>query len=233
MVKLIDKLFNEYNLKARVFPAVLCSAPFLLIKHFIIDPYFSVSLSMAIIQDVPLLVVIVYLLSLTNRFVSKTLLENKSELPTTKMLLPSTMLLSVDYKKKIEEKVQKDFQLSLPSLKDELSSPEGAKTRIKEIVSLIINQVRSGNLVLQHNIEYGFWRNLIGGSITASAVSLIASIIFGYIIKDELAFLISIILMVGYITPALLSKIILSHHSKEYAHILFREYLGVGNSPST
>src|SRR6185295_983297 len=118
------KFFNEYNLKARIFPAFICSAPFLVIKHFAIDPYFSVPLTISVIQDIPLIVILIYLLALTNRFIAKFLFENKSEFPTTKMLLPSTMQLGTDYKKKIQEKVQKDFQLSLPNLKEELSEPE-------------------------------------------------------------------------------------------------------------
>lgn len=227
MNKLIDQLFNEYNRKARIFPALLCSLPFLLIKHFAVDGYFSVSLTTALIGDISLAVVLIYLLSQINRFISKTLFEDKSKFPTTKMLLPSTMLLSADYKKKIEEKIQRDFQLSLPDLKEELANPENTKNRVREIVSLIINQVREGNLVLQHNIEYGFVRNLIGGSVVAFLASVTASLIFNYVLKNETAFMLSVILSLAYLIPIVFSKIILNHFSKEYAHILFREYLGL------
>ena len=227
MNKLLESLFNEYNIKARLFPAFLCSFPFLLIKHFVVDKYFSIPLDTAVIGDIPFVIVLIYLLSQINRFVSKLFFEDKSRFPTTKMLMPSDTQLSVGYKQKIKDKVKKDFQISIPTLREEYSSSENAKTRIKEIVSLIIDKVRSGNLLLQHNIEYGFMRNLIGGSVVAFIISFINSIVFGYIFENKIAYITSIILCFVYLIPIIFSKIILDHYSKEYARILFREYLGL------
>ncbi len=226
----MNNIFNEYGRKARLFPALLCAIPFLALKHFLIDPYFGVSLTnklfTVVIGDVSLIAVLMYLLSQINRLVSKTLFEDKSKFPTTEMLLPSSQDVSTEFRQKIGKKVNADFQLSLPNLADEQSSVENTKTRIKEIVHLIINKVGSGRLLLQHNIEYGFARNLIGGSVVAFIVALGCNIIFGFIFENKTAYLISTILSICYLIPVIFSKAILDHYSKEYARILFREYLG-------
>lgn len=226
----MSSLFNEYGLKARLFPALLCSLPFLLIKHFIVDVYVGSALSstlfVVITGDISLAAVSSYLLAQINRFVSKILFEDKSKFPTTLMLLPSNRGLSDEFRKKIEEKVNTDFKLSLPNFADEQANIENAKTRIKEIVSLIINKVGNGTLLLQHNIEYGFVRNLIGGSVVAATVSIGSSIVFSFVVENSTAFVLSTALSLCYLTLILFSKAILKNYSEEYACILFREYIG-------
>lgn len=226
----MNNIFNEYGRKARLFPALLCALPFLVLKHFFIDPYFGISLSnelvTLVVEDIPLTVVLIYLLTQINRLVSKYFFEDKSKFPTTQMLLPSSKDLSIEFRQKIEQKIKTDFNLSLPNLADENANIDNAKTKIREIVHLIINKVGNGTLLLQHNTEYGFARNLIGGSVVAFIISIISIVMLTFVFKNETAFVISIALSVAYITPILFSKVILNHYSKEYAQILFREYLG-------
>lgn len=176
--------------------------------------------------DISLIAVLIYLLSQINRVVSKTFFEDKSKFPTTEMLMPSSRDISSEFRQKIERKIQTDFQLSLPNLTDERLSIENTKTRIKEIVHLIINKVGNGKLLLQHNIEYGFARNIVGGSVIAFIVALLCGLTFSLITKNAIAYIISTILSICYLIPIIFSKIILDHYSKEYARILFREYLG-------
>ncbi len=222
-----NKIFNEYNLKARVFPAILCSLPLLLTKYFIIDNYISISLSATIIGDISFDIILIYLLVQINRLISKTFFENKSDFPSIKMLIPSSKDLSDEYRRKIEKKIAVDFKMSLPTLAEEDASPEKVKLRIRELVDLIIDKVRNGNLLLQHNIEYGFVRNLVGGCVLAFIVSFACFITFGFFIKNEAAYIVSIIFCVIYLIPILFFKIIVGHFSKEYARILLREYLNL------
>ena len=226
----MNSLFNEYGRKARLFPALLCSLPFLLLFHFVVGPYVDPSLTsklfVLITGGVSFAVVLTYLLSQINRTVSKLLFEDKSKFPTTQMLLPSSNELSSNFRQKIEEKVIADFKISLPNEADEQADLGVAKTRIKEVVSLMINKVGSGTLLLQHNIEYGFVRNLIGGSVIAATVSIASCILFGFIIKNHTALTLAAFLTVGYFIPIIFSRIILKSYSEEYARILFREYVG-------
>jgi hypothetical protein len=225
----MKELFSEYGLKARLFPALLCVPPFLLLKHFAVDPFIDPSLTTLWVSaagDVSLAAVLMYLLTQVNRFISKALFEVKSEFPTTLMLLPSSKDLSDEYRAKIDQRVRADFQLSLPTAADEQASLSNAKTRIVEIVSLIINKVGSGKLLLQHNIEYGFARNLLGGAIISLVTSVVSVAIFAWIVPSEAACITAVVLMAVYALPLIFSKPILAHYSKAYAPILFREYLG-------
>lgn len=229
----MSNIFSEYGRKARLFPAVLCVAPFLITKRFLIDPLLGISFAtdlFAVLSlDVSAATVFIYLLTQLNRLVSKVLFENKSEFPTTLMLLPSSIELSLEYREKIRNKVINDFNLYLPSLEDELKDKDGAKTRIQEVVHLIINKVGKGTLLLQHNTEYGFVRNLLGGSVVALISSIMNVAIFGDFFKNSTAYGISLALSILYLIPIVFHKQILKHYSKEYARILFREYLGNSN----
>jgi len=57
-----------------------------------------------------------------------------------------------------------------------------ARKKIVEAVSIMREKVMDGHLLLQHNIEYGLWRNLIEGSTFA----LLISIINCYILMTDL-----------------------------------------------
>lgn len=230
MNEFFNNLFNEYSLKARLYPAVICSVPFVIIKAILIDKYipnFTEKFLTFALAGVPIWAVLVYLLTQINRFISKTFFEDKNNFPTLQMLTPSSKKMSQQMRSKISEKVQSDFGLTLPNIHDEEIDPEETKTRIKEIVGFIINKVGSGKLLLQHNIEYGFIRNLIGGSVFAGIISLISIFIFHNILPNKVAYIFSIVLTIGYVLPVLFSQKIISNYSQEYAEKLFREYLGL------
>ena len=120
-----------------------------------------------------------------------------------------------------------DFNLNLPQALDEKLYPEETKIKIREIVGLIINKVKGGNLLLQHNIEYGFVRNLMGGSVVACIVSILNIILFKFVFMNKIVFVTSILTLLIYLMPIIFSKKILKHYADEYADKLFREYLGL------
>ncbi len=225
----MNSLFTEYGKKARLAPAILCLIPFLVIKHYAVDPQLSTAwwnnISALVIEDLSIGVVLIYLLSQINRVVSKTLFEEKKAFPTDQMLLPSNKDLSDELKSQVISKVQRDFNLTVPNSQDEESDLNRTKIRIREIVSQIVNRVGNGRLVLQFNIEYGFARNLIGGSVIASLVCITGVVLFGHFIKNDTAKMACVGLGFFYLIPILFSKISLRHYSKEYASILFREYV--------
>ena len=224
-------LFNEYSLKARLYPAVLCSLPFVILKVVLVDTYIpgiTEKILTFTLAGVPIWAVLVYFLTQINRFVSKTFFENKNDFPTQRMLMPSGGRgMSKNMREKIGERVEKDFGLALPNLHDENVDVEDTKTRIKEIVGMIITKVGRGTLLLQHNLEYGFVRNLMGGSVVASIVALADIAIFKWILPNHTAFVLSIILLICYIVPIVFSRPVLKSYSQEYAEKLFREYLGL------
>ena len=224
----MDKLFNAYGLKARVFPAILCSLPIVVIKVVLVDKYIPGITEKVLtfaIAGVPIWLVLVYFLTQINRFISKTFFENKNDFPTLKMLMPSGKDMSQNMRAKITQRAKNDFEVLLPNLQEEQSDPTETRTRIKEIVGLIITKVGSGKLLLQHNIEYGFVRNLIGGSVLAAITCLANICIFRWVLPNHLSFIISVILLAFYLIPILFSKPIIKSYSQEYAEKLFREYV--------
>lgn len=226
----MTKHFNIYTIKARLFPALLCSIPFIVIWHYTGNPYFPSDLKRVIfsisVGEITLTIILTYVLSQVNRQISKILFEQKSQFPTTLMLLPSSNEISAEFRKKISEKLNTDFRIALPTLEDEQKDMTSTKNRIGEITALIIHKVGSGTLLLQHNIEYGFIRNLIGGSVLAFIASLVGTLIFCFILKNPMLTLIMCFLAVAYILPIVFSKLLLNKYSKDYASILFREYIG-------
>ena len=224
-MKTIGNFFDEYNLKARVFPAIITAVPLFLIKHYIINRYFSFPLGQAIFGDVSILVVLVFLLIQINRIISKSIFENKADFPTDRALLPSRTSLSKEYRNNLSQKIKNDFNLTLPDLKDENEAENNVKIRIREIVKSIIGKVKNGRLLLQHNIEYGFFRNFLGGSAVASFVSFMNMFLFYFLLKDKIVFIISGVLFVFYSSAIIFHKKILKNLSEEYTQILFREYL--------
>lgn len=223
------KLFDEYNIKARVLPSLLCTVPFLVLKHYLLDPWMlgrtDLNWFTGYLGECVILLVLVYLLTHTNRVASKLLFENKKAFPTTMFLLPSSNELSDQYRHSIDDKVRRDFNLSLPNGTDEKNDLEGSKRVIVEIVQLIINKVRNGHLVFKHNVEYGFFRNLAGGSFVAFIISLI-TFAFGSYFDSLVLQKVTLVTLVTYLALTVFAWLMLKHYSKEYARVLFREYLG-------
>lgn len=225
--------FDKYTLTARLYPAIICLLPFLLFtincNIQALNRIFHNLLGVKVIGNITISIVLLYLLMQINRFLGKFLFEKlifKDELnmPTTRFLLYSDSEFSDQYKDKIRRKVSTDFQVNLPNREDELSDDTDCRKRIIESVGLIRNKVKDGNLLLQHNMEYGFARNLIGGSLLALCISGLDILYFlkiGNIIVEYL----SIALTVFFILCLILSRTIINHLGKVYAKRLFQEYL--------
>lgn len=75
-------------------------------------------------------------------------------------------------------KVLNDFHLKLPNSKEQDKDLESAKVLFNEAVSLIREKVKNGRLILNYNIQYGFIRNLIGGSVVGILLSIANSVFF-------------------------------------------------------
>ena len=127
-------------------------------------------------------------------------------------------------KEKIRAKIKSDFNLILPNLNEENNAKVEARKKIKEAVDLIRNKVKDGRLLLQHNIEYGFVRNLIGGMIVSIPFSFFNSIFFIFQ-KNITAVVLSVLLSMFYLIIFGIRKNILIYFANNYASVLFNEYL--------
>lgn len=84
-----------------------------------------------------------------------------------------------------------------------------------------------GVLVGQHNLEYGFIRNLSGGSIIVIGISVLNIIIFLWIYPHHAAFIISCVVSLIYLLIVAFSKKMLLNVGNSYAKVLIQEYMAI------
>jgi hypothetical protein len=227
---------NNYYFKARLFPTVLTSIPVIILYnkfvsilyHDKLEKIFSLLPS---VTDIILSSAIIFLLVQVNRFLSKEIFQrlyfkDEKNMPTTNMLLKSNNELEISIKQKIEDKIKTKFGIDLLSITDESSDESRARKLITTVVSQIRNVLRDNTLLLQHNIEYGFFRNLIGGSFLAFLISIII-VILSYHTHDLTIRNLGWILTIVYFVPILCSKLIINRYGKYYAKILYEQFLTI------
>lgn len=226
---------TEYYIKARLFPTILCIVPFVILYYFgfrdRIIAFVVFLEEHKWLGDVSISVAITYLMTQINRFVAKELFErfyfkDEKEMPTTNYLLHSNTFFAQSTKSRIREKIKEKFGIELLSPSQEKENELEARKVIIDAVSQIRNVTRDNSLLLQHNREYGFVRNLIGGCVVAVLVILFNLYFFMNIIANEQAFNISIVVGVLYLIPIFLSKYLVNRYGKNYAKVLFEQFLG-------
>lgn len=225
--------FDSYTRKARIYPAVLVLIPFLIFTINCniqgLNAFFDDLVKVKVIGNITISIVLLYLLTFTNRFLGKFLFERKLfkeelEMPTTKFLLFSNTVFSKNYKIQIRDKVKLDFKLDMPTEEDEISNENDCKKRIVEAVGLIRQKVKNGRLLLQHNIEYGFARNLIGGAIIGLVISIF-NVIYFFLQTNYLLGWINAVIAVVFAFLLLFHRFIITYLGNQYAKRLFQEYI--------
>jgi hypothetical protein len=225
---------DEYTINAKVIPAVLTVPPLVILHHFYINSevsnLFHLIWQLKLLSDLSFPVAFTYLVMEINRLIAKGIVENiffcdSLRMPTTNILLHSDKRLTVQYKQLIYKKVKQDFKFSLPTLKQEKKNEDFARKCITEAVALIRGKVKKGRLLIQYNMQYGFIRNVIGGSILAFVVSLFNIYFFSTVFQNPTAVTLSIISSIIYFIPILLSYFLINYYGYLYATSLVQEYL--------
>ncbi len=223
--------FDEYTLHARIYPGLICAIPaILLVATFENEALTQLIHEVAGIEiagKASVGVALFFLLMQLSRWIGKDLFERKlfaEELnfPTTDFLLASNTKLSTPFKATLADKVSTDFGLALPSAADEQGDETDARRRIKDIIARIRSVAGQAPLVLQHNWEYGFARNLVGGSTIAVLLSIIGAIVhfdsaLGYIFGSCSIVFAAILLM----SPTLMRR-----YAGHYAQQLLYAFAG-------
>jgi len=226
--------FNKYNLIARVYPAILCSLPILVLNFFFLSAHTGEFLSSIEgykwVGGIAFSAVLIYLLAQVGRFIGKEVFEkinfsDELNMPTTQLLLHSDKTYSSEQKMNIHSKIANDFNMAVCTIEQESLDETGARRIIVDCVSLIRGRVKDGRLLLQHNIEYGFVRNLIGGSAVAVFIAIFNLVVFGYFIEEVLPFYISLFLAITYLLIIMIGGKVIQRYGLRYAKILIQEYL--------
>ena len=151
--------------------------------------------------------------------------EDETKMPTTDLLMYKSTSFSADYIEKIKVRVLNDFGIILPDRNQQACMEWESRKIIANAVQLIRNVTRKDPILLDFNIKYGFFRNLLGGLLISELLLLIimlTSICFGF--NKTVYFVLMLIGLILFIGAFIGMKI----NSKEYAKQLFSSYIANG-----
>jgi hypothetical protein len=221
------KIFSTYNLIARIFPTIIGLIPFFIFQYLFLNNLWSIdSLIASAVGNVGLSTILLYAFNqyfvrIPSKIFEDFLFRKQLYFPTTNLLMYSDDEYSSEFKDQIRESVNKDFSIQLPTAKEESDDEKNARKRIKDSIRVIIGKVKDGYLVLQHNIEYGFVRNLWG----ASLVGLLGSTLLLCISAPASPlFLLGKILAIGFGVYLMFGFLIIKYVGHQYARKLIEEY---------
>ena len=225
---------NKYYLKARLFPTVLTVIPLLILVNMLVSTFLHDTLKaiqeiLPLITSLGLSAALLFLMVQVNRTVSKEIFQrfffqDEIEMPTTNSLLWSDSGFDDSTKEQIRVKIKEKFGINLMSKEEEKTAEPKSRKQIVTAVSQIRNFLRDNFLLLQHNIEYGFFRNILGGSLIAVICS-VGIIIYGTVVDEPSTKMTGIILGVIYSVPLFFSKQIINYYGKYYSKILYEQFL--------
>ena len=230
--------FDQYKRNAQVYPAVLSTIiPLAIFCYFLLSPELLEMLGwisgLAVATGAGgLTIVLTFLIIEVNRFLSKFLFEKKYfddeyEFPSTRFLLFTDDEFSDVLKARVRRKIRNDFGLDLLDKNEEQQDPLQAKRLIIEAVPHIRNMTRDDSFISRANIRYGFFRNLVGGSIIGLVLSVLNAVALYSKDLQEWAIILNIVLSILYLIFLLMSKWILRLVAESYAKTLIVNYDGL------
>lgn len=230
---------GEYTTKARVFPTVLTMIPFIVLYIWILAPMINPILEpvwnlLPVVAGVSIHAVLLYAFMQLNRFLSKAIFQNwlfsgDLHMPSTDMLLPGNKSLDAQTRERYLGLIQKDFDIDMKKSLSNLKTEDEKRQMITRVVGRIRPLLKDNDMLQQHNREFGFIRNLEGGSIGAFAIS-VALIAVGVCQHDSQLMGTAIFMAVVYLVILLSSKVLITHYGKNYANVLFEQYESLHNS---
>ena len=154
--------FDEYSLKARIWPAFIVCSPILIFCPLAISRFLNVT--QVAILGMALIALMSEIVRHCGIRAEKGLLNEWGGMPSTKILRWSDQQLSKEYKHKIHQLVKKKLGTSLSSEQEEEIDPKDSDKKITEAFLTLRNRLRDAKKgsVFQDNINYGFSRNLFG-----------------------------------------------------------------------
>jgi hypothetical protein len=178
---MIDKFFDEYELKARIAPSLIVALP-LLVDAVYFAPTLS-TLSMFAASSICTLAVI-YGLGLFIRAMGKqcepVLWRQWDGPPSTRLMRSSDTFFGVGLKNSIRSALAQEFAVTLPTSAEETKNPTGADRAIADAFERVRSFLRllyPKGIWQKNNIDYGFCRNLLGGRPLWAGIAMAASIL--------------------------------------------------------
>lgn len=226
------KIFSQYNIIARVFPAIIGLVPLFIFQYVFLGNMLSIdSVIASVVGNIGLSTILLYTFNqyfvrIPSKMFEDWLFGNQLYFPTTSLLLYSDGEYSDEFKDEMRQSINSDFSIQLPNKEEEVKDEVATRKRIKEAVRIIIGKVKGGYLVLQHNIEYGFVRNLWGASI----VGTLGSLLLVSVAEPQSSLnLLGTTLTIVYALYMLFGFLVIKYFGRAYAKKLIEEYYKISH----
>lgn len=223
---------TEYTLKARLAPTVLATPPLLLLGNALFDIQASQWLDSNTMSWLfgkgTASAALVFLMMQVNRLIALEIFQrwvSQDELnfPTTRWLMATNTEMSPTLRHSINLKVQRDFQMALPPAS--LGDTPLVRRHNADVVGRIRLFVGGPPKLLQYNIEYGFFRNLIGASLPVLAGGLANAYLYSENLLPSWAYHLALAYSVFAGALICLARPLIERLGIQYARVLFQTYL--------
>ena len=179
-LSIVFNLFDAYELRARVFPALLVFLP-LYVTGVALGQWsggWGVAVTVGITGVIPFVYAGSLAVRQLGRAIEQDLWKSWGGPPTTRFLRWSDKTLSDIQKVRAHRAIRERFGVSLSTPDEERNEPTIADGLISEAFWEIRAYLRSRDkdgLWNQHNAEYGFSRNMLGSRMWWLAISIVGS----------------------------------------------------------
>lgn len=226
-------MVSEYTLKARVFPTILTCLPLILFANALLEyevkDWLDSSVFASLFGSGSVSLAVVFLLAQINRFIGAEVVQrllsgDELDFPTTRMLLPDNPLISEELRNALLLKIKKKMGYEIPTVLDAENEPK-IRRQIADSIRAMREKTRGNKLLLQHNIEYGFARNLVAGCLVALLVSSLNIWLYQHELMTEIGYKISTAYCSISLILLLVSPWVIERYGIKYARLLFQAYL--------
>lgn len=225
-------MISEYIIKARLAPTVLAAPPLLIFFNGVINiqanQWLETETMIMFFGKGTATTAIVFLMMQVNRLIGleifqRFIFKDENDFPTTRWLVATNSEMSLQQRESIDSKAHRDFGVGL--LPRSLGDSTDVRRHNADLVGRIRLFVGSPPKLLQYNIEYGFFRNLIGATLTVLIASLANIYLYIKNLLPEWAFHLSIIYLIIVAALLCLTPFIIKRLGIQYARVLFQTYL--------
>jgi len=233
----MQKGISTYTVYARFFPAIISALPLFVLWYFgaqdvqlrefgayLVNLKFYGGVSLSLVS----LYFYAHVIRVTSKWFENRYFVKAAGFPTTYLMTYADSTFSNAYKDRYRAEVRKQFDLVLPTEEEESRDPRDAAQRLSEVTKHVILKVGAGQLVLKHNVWYGFFRNLIGGTLYSMTFCVVNVLVGSIGLKNALLVYSSAVLLLLYGVVFLLRKPILVQNAESYARQLIAEFISLG-----
>jgi len=184
----LGDLFDEYALRARVYPSLLASLP-IPVTVLLVWPDPGLRALWPVAVGVGVMFFLANYTRSRGQRLERALVAKWNGLPTTHMLRYSEIDNSVMFRRR-RERLEKVFGEALPTAEEESADPTGADASYIAATRSLIARVRADtkrfSRVHEENIHYGFRRNLL--ALKTIGVTVLAALTLGDVVLAAIRF---------------------------------------------